>query len=322
MSRQPATYYRYRAFNTTTLDSLCHDTLYFAHPGTFNDPLDCRPSVNCDSERVELRELVAWLVEKRVSAEIRASLRTARVKEGEKMIDYATKRAKAEVVRNLEDIAYHSTNPEHEGGQESVENWLLTLEIEKELLRYYERGVCCFSTSYASPLLWSHYGDQHQGVCIGYGLDRTPTPQLEKVVYSGERIVKTSTLTRAFIRNDRAACEELDANVLLRKAPGWSYEREWRLIGSQGVQDSPLLLKEITFGLRCSSSVKHAIVQALNGRKNAVKFFEIDTISERRALRKSLDTGELAAYLPRTATSIEEHGMPDCESDETSELSK
>jgi hypothetical protein len=33
-------------------------------------------------------------------------------------------------------------------------------------------GVLCFSRSWRNPVLWSHYGDKHRGICLGFPLDR------------------------------------------------------------------------------------------------------------------------------------------------------
>src|SRR5690606_10306833 len=96
-------------------------------------------------------------------------------------------------------IDYYATDPEYQTGVEEAKTWLLTHGIEEELLRDYERGVCCFSASFSSPLLWSHYSDQHRGLCIGYDLDRLPKPAPQQVIYGGSRIIKTSTVIRAFV---------------------------------------------------------------------------------------------------------------------------
>ena len=247
-------------------------------------------------------------------AEVLNNLKQARMKD-EDANHYATSHAHSEALRELDYISYHATNPDYEGEEAEAESWLLVVEVERELLKYYERGVCCFSKAYLNPLLWSHYGDQHQGICIGYGLERNPIPQLDKVVYGGERSIKTSSLIHAFIDNNEQAKAELDRDVLLRKAKGWEYEDEWRLIGKQGVQDSPLLLKEVIFGLRCTSSIIHTVVNALAGRENDTQFFEMYTVRGSYALhRRSLDIAELGVYLPRTAKSgIEIFGPVDIE---------
>lgn len=304
--RKPATFYRYRGFSTNTLDSLCHDRLYFAHPGTFNDPLDCSPTLERDSPLEELRDLLSVLVRRRVRSEVLASLSQARVK-GEGATAHAEKRATLEARDELANIAYHATDPEYTASETEAEGGLLTTQIESELRRHYERGVCCFSTTYASPLLWSHYGDQHRGLCVGYGLDRRPKPEMHEVVYGGGRSVRTSLLIQALVHEELGAKKELDRDVLLRKARGWNYEKEHRLLGVQGDQESPLLLKEVTFGLRCPMSVVYTVVKALAGRDAELRYFQIYEVRGRFVLRRrEVDLAELGAYMPNTAQSGEE----------------
>lgn len=303
MAKAPKTFYKYRAFNTTTLDSICLDTVYFANPSSFNDPLDCVPTLACDSSIEELRKLLGFLIRRRIKSEILNNLKQARVKT-QSASEHAHKKALLQAKQELQNIAYNATNPDYEAGINGVESWLLVQEIQCELDQHYERGVCSFSTTYSSPLLWSHYGEQHQGLCLGYGIKREPVPKLNKIIYGGNRSIKTSTLSRAFIDEEEIAKAELDRDVLLRKARGWNYEHEWRLIGTQGVQDSPLLLKNVTFGIRCSSSIKHSIINALAGRDTKVKFFEMYVVHGRFTLRRRpLDTAELGVSLPRTARS-------------------
>lgn len=308
MGRQPSTFYRYRAFNTDTLDSLCYDTMHFANPGMFNDPLDCSPTLNCDSGLGDLRDLYSKLFRRRVINEVHESLKKAGVR-GERASTHAHRQAQSMADNELANIAYNATNPEHTGTKDEIEAWLLTHAIEGELRRHYERGVCCFSESYSSPVLWSHYGDQHRGLCVGYGTDRTPKPQPQKVDYGKNSRIMTSALVRTFIHDDSEARNELDRNVLLRKAGDWRYEREWRLIGPQGLQASPFLLKEVTFGLRCSTSVKHSVVKALSGREKTVKFYEICAVPGQYVLRR--EQVNLDDLLPRVAVSVDEMFLPD-----------
>ena len=308
MSQHPTTFYKYREFNTFTLNSLCHDTLYFAQPGQFNDPLDCSFSLDCDSNLGELRDLFSILFRRRRSSEMNEALKNAGF-QGDKVNAHVDRRAQLLVQNELANLSYDATNPEHSCTKDEAEAWLLTHAIEEELRRHYERGVCCFSKSYSSPVLWSHYGDQHRGLCIGYGIDRIPKPQLQKVNYVKSREVTTSALVRTFIHDDCEARNELDRDVLLRKAGEWRYEHEWRLIGPQGLQSSPLLLKDVTFGLRCSTSVKHSVVKALSGREKAVKFYEIDAVPGLYVLRRK--QVDLDNFLPHMAVSVDEILLPD-----------
>lgn len=281
---------------------LCCDTVYFANPGSFNDPLDCSPTVECDSGLEELRGLLTHLIQMRVNAEVLSYLKKAQISGGNAN-ELARKNAHREAARSLEYIADYASNPDYEDNVVDAESWLLAQEIEHEIGRHYEKGVCCFSTSYSSPLLWSHYGDQHNGVCVGYSTERIPAPHLQKVVYGGGRAIKSSALAKAFLFGDKQSKLELDKDVLLRKAIGWRYESEWRLIGVQGVQDSPLLLKDVTFGLRCSSSVKHAVVRSLSGRDSNVIFYQIYAVRGSYSLRRRKILSDEFNDLPYTAIS-------------------
>lgn len=119
--------------------------------------------------------------------------------------------------------------------------------------------------------------------------------------------MRTSVLIRALVDEESSAKKELDRDVLLRKARGWNYEKEYRLLGGQGDQDSPLLLKEVTFGLRCPMSVVHTVTKALAGRSVNMRYFQMYEVQGRFVLRRSeVDLQELGMYLPKTAQSGEE----------------
>lgn len=53
----PARLYKYRAFNLNTLRMLTEAEIYYASPRSFNDPLDCNPSIKADIELKLLDEL-------------------------------------------------------------------------------------------------------------------------------------------------------------------------------------------------------------------------------------------------------------------------
>lgn len=80
-----------------------------------------------------------------------------------------------------------------------------------------------------------------------------------------------------------------------------------RLIGPRGLQDSPLELEEVIFGMRCKSPVIYAVAKALENRGRPVKFFEMREVMGTFKLEKMpLDLDELSASLPRRALSIHE----------------
>lgn len=89
--------------------------------------------------------------------------------------------------------------------------------------------VCCFSRKNNSILMWSHYSDNHEGICLcfksfKYGNrenDDYKSPFLE-VTYEDE----VSTQVNLFDENINARINQ----YLLNKFSDWSYEKEYRII--------------------------------------------------------------------------------------------
>jgi hypothetical protein len=114
----------------------------------------------------------------------------------------------------------------------------LALDIEQELLRRYGSGIVSLAVRATCPLMWSHYADQHNGICIGYSIPDDATTNVHKVNYGGSRLVYASSVA-AMLRGDKDARKRVDDACLTRKARNWRYEGEWRMIGVRGLLTSP-----------------------------------------------------------------------------------
>ena len=277
----PNRLYKYREFDSRMLKIVVNDQVYFADPSTFNDPLDTRPSVESDVENGELERILRALLEQRGHLQ------------ADQLID---------------DIEYNASDPEYES--ESLKASLLVQAIEKELLQRYDKGIVSFSERSDCPLMWSHYGDQHHGICIGYSVPSNTAGSIQKVKYNGSRRVQASKIAAMVDGNDGAR-GEVDEAVLLQKAESWEYEQEWRLIGSRGLKDSPLELEEIIFGMRCDPVAKYIVMKVLEGRDRLVKFFEMREIPGTFRLQKcKFNDDQIFEYFPRRSLSIFEMFEP------------
>ena len=263
--------YKYRALTARTLDMVVEDRLHFADPSTFNDPLDTCPSVQADVENGELKRILGTLIERSTAAEMRAGAKAMKLAEP-RTRDWIDKHSLRQAERRIAEIEYGATDPDYE--YETALQSQLRYCIELELLRGYEKGIVSFAERDDCPLMWSHYGDQHRGVCLGYSVPEKSTADLQEVAYGGGRLVKASDVG-AMLDGDDEARSRVDADVLLRKANSWSYEREWRLIGRGGTEGSPLELEEVIFGMKCKESVKFTVMKALQNRSRLVKWYEM-----------------------------------------------
>lgn len=301
----PARLYKYRSFDARSIELLVDDKVYYANPADFNDPLDSSPSVDPDLELDGLGEVLERLATDRVSAELRNAAASLKYR-GPKTRDHIVRHTQREVEKLLREVAYQATNPEYEEDESGkAEAFLLAQYIEAELLRQYDKGVLSLGARWDCPLMWSHYGDQHRGIAIGYSVPPGASSAVHEVRYGGSRRVKASDV-RLMLNGNEDARTRVDRDVLLRNAKDWSYEEEWRLLGTRGAADSPLELEEVVFGVRCVPAVRHAVVKALEGRPGNVRFFQMRQVTgEFGFQRYELDFDEPQGR-PRRSLSIGE----------------
>jgi Protein of unknown function (DUF2971) len=124
-------------------------------------------------------------------------------------------------------------------------------------LRLYRRevslrfGMVCFSLSWQNPLLWSHYGDRHRGMALGFDLNPA---KCRKVRY-----VKTRPQLRTV---DLAVANKL----LFTKYIDWKYEQEVRMFTNLSDIDPDTKLYFADFGEDCA--LREVIVGPLGGVTN------------------------------------------------------
>lgn len=291
--RLPTRLYKYRDLTARNLYMIVGDQLHFADPSTFNDPLDTRPSLDNDVGVGELGKILWMLTEQRNAAKMRAETDAMKLK-APQMTNLIEERSRSQADEQMAMIKYYATDPEFD----TVSS--LRYRIEWELLQRYERGIVSFAERDDCPLMWSHYGDQHRGICLGYSVPEKSTVDVQGVAYGGTRLVKASDVG-AMLNGDDEARARVDAGVLLRKAGSWSYEREWRLIGRRGTQGSALELEEIIFGMKCKESAKYTVMKALEDRSRSVEFYQMREERGTFNLRKDkLDyEGELFVHFPQ-----------------------
>ncbi|WP_234191996.1 DUF2971 domain-containing protein [Pseudacidovorax sp. NFM-22] len=302
VAKHPARLYKYRAVTTLTIESVVNDVIFFADPRSFNDPLDTKPVVDSDLNTHELKELLSKLVISRSAGAMKAAALSIGYR-GPRTLEHIGQRGLSQVKRLLEKIAYHATDPEYGGMEEDAHRRLLARAIQDELLAQYDRGIFSMAERSDCPLMWSHYGDEHRGVCLGFSVPDSVAARLHRVEYGGSRLVAASRVAEMASGDDRAR-RDVDAAVLARKARDWRYEREWRLVGDKGLADSPLELEDVTFGMRAAPSVRHAIVKALEGREKNIQFFEMcEQPASFKLKRRVFNGGEISVGYPRRALS-------------------
>jgi hypothetical protein len=131
-------------------------------------------------------------------------------------------------------------------------------------------GMLCFTRRWRNPVLWSHYADQHRGMCLGFDV---PRESLRPVAYVTKRLPLRLPLTPA-------TTEEL----LFTKYRDWQYEEEWRgwfrleecdpITGFYFCKlDDKIRLREVIVGPLCDT-LKPRIEVALTGYRRDVRILK------------------------------------------------
>ncbi|WP_175497899.1 DUF2971 domain-containing protein [Dokdonella immobilis] len=146
--------------------------------------------------------------------------------------------------------------------------------LERLLRNAHERflrqlGVCSFSADPRVSRLWSHYSNDHSGICIQFDPSRDPRCfVLHRMTYSKE--------PKRVIESLDQLDHDTNLRLLMEKEEQWKDEREWRAveIGNANIQRGfrPDALTGIILGLRCRDAAILDILAKILGMRQSKKF--------------------------------------------------
>jgi len=188
--------FHYCRFDVTYFeDLLANDRIYMSDTANFNDPWDCRPCF--DSSRIGDPDYADRLVERFYQS---ARRQTPHIPE-------AFHRARAAELRASEDALRAAIDK--------------MSDMELEIVKRYR--VFCLTTKPTNILMWSHYAENHKGVCIEFSCDNFVFSGAYKVEYADRYPIYDFT-------------DDTDDRILLpliSKSQSWAYEDEYRLIAQE-----------------------------------------------------------------------------------------
>jgi hypothetical protein len=192
----PPVLYRYRSFagrGAAELErTIVHRELYCSAPLKFNDPFDCRPVFELQGTKAEVAAYCERVVRKYMPHLNREQLRSE--------------------VRDI--LADPLRNPLSSQAASSLQS-LHTNRVTEAV------GVLCLSVVPDNILLWAHYADAHQGVCLIFDATSNFFEPAQEVQYPS---------LRPRINPLRDSDDSMLTSALLTKSSDWAYEEEWRLI--------------------------------------------------------------------------------------------
>lgn len=153
-------------------------------------------------------------------------------------------------------------------------------------------GLLCFSRGWRNPVQWSHYADQHRGVCLGFDV---PDRLLTAISYVRKRPLPDLSV----LSGNGSAARAAMLKILTTKFSRWRYEDEVRLFVRLEVPDpcglyfkpfdADLRLREVIVGAASTQSrrdISDAIgahVSDVTVRKARLAFRTFRVVEQRRA---------------------------------------
>ncbi|ELP5903171.1 DUF2971 domain-containing protein [Vibrio vulnificus] len=245
----PSILYKYRSFEKYTILGLINNSYWLPKPYNLNDPFDVqiKPIHQAISQTEFVSELEAFLVTQRN-------------------------------INNV-DFQYQNVDSLYENGQPSkilrdnVKSFSRSVEqIANEI------GVFSLSEINTNSTMWSHYGDEHRGICIGYrSSDLLPLSgassqtRIAPVTYKPqEELLRNAYLlyVHSNMGADIQMLVDYVLNLFAQKSDDWQYEKEWRLLvpnmGGKVIECEESIIQTITFGLRTTVETKKTVKELLH----------------------------------------------------------
>jgi hypothetical protein len=133
------------------------------------------------------------------------------------------------------------------------------VSLESELMQFRqgieELGILSLANSNNNLLMWSHYAEDHKGMCLEFerkdGEVLASSDSTQPIFYTDNH----PTLSPKSLLNKAAALTS-KKRILYAKSKHWEYEREWRHIVENGnlLHPWPAPLKAVYFGCKVEAS--------------------------------------------------------------------
>lgn len=190
---------KYKFQSLEHLDALSHDQIYMSNPAGFNDPFDLRIEISDETARGPFDN-----VEKLREA-FRILLHTS-----------------ADIANHwfYDDELLDALRAWAEG---NLPSHYLTSSVSDRLRRF---GVACFAPEWNMPLMWSHYGDSHRGLCVEYLV----RPLSLCGAFFQLPVTYSSNLPSICLSEALFSPHMVLPRLLASKHVDWAYEKEWRLV--------------------------------------------------------------------------------------------
>jgi hypothetical protein len=206
----PKSFFKYRQLNERTIDNIQNNYIWLAEINSLNDPFEC--SIQFDNNeclRKYYSSIDFYNFFKKLTGQSLTNQDIKRLKHSqEPFLEYKK-------ICNNKKIPFN-LSPEEQLNKVQ-KRWAEIVDETNRNLR-----ICSFSLTKNSLLLWSHYSNEHKGICIEYDLidDESIRAFMQPVIYSDK-------VHQIDLFEEYTLMQMIGSSLI--KSTDWEYEQEWRL---------------------------------------------------------------------------------------------
>lgn len=278
-------FYKYFTINQNLFNSLINNELFFANPRNFNDPFDSFPRYKLCPDIQKLENFYLF-----IQSNINEKMDVIRnLKDFEKKkLDFENLLEVFLKVLNKFDESYFNEIGNYEYKLIEIYTFYNNIEYFKEACKINnielqskmyadftflyidinKYGVACGSTIQTCPVMWSHYGNNHSGICLKF--DFYDDKEKQNICLSKEdklEIVEVeyTDLPLDIFNYNREELKNLIFTIFKTKCKKWAYENEVRLVNNaQGLlKINNKCIKQIIFGCKTTAKDRYSILKLL-----------------------------------------------------------
>jgi hypothetical protein len=242
--------YHYEKLNADYLSTTLRDQkIHCSNPANLNDPWDCRPWLDSRSlqDPEVLQKVVAWF-HRPAKQPLRPDLK---------------QRWEARLRNDPKEQAKFM-----DGQSKAIQRMVS------------KRRIYCLTPDPDSTLMWSHYAENHRGICLEFGVDNPLFIRALQVLYREQYPL--------WIPHEFEAQQERTVEMILTKAEDWGYEKEFRLISVPNAPVSNTLRVQDDYFSLPSGALKSVIAgcQADYDAVKAIVKTHVPDLPVKRAVRE------------------------------------
>lgn len=245
----PDSFFKYRSLTERTIETIEEGYLWLSEISALNDPFEC--SIQFDNDAC-LREYYASDVFRNTFS--KTSGEQISDQEINRLITSAKPFEEYILICRERNIPFNQT-PEEQLSKVQA-RWIEIVDETNQNLR-----ICSYSLIVDSLLLWSHYAEDHKGICMEYDFHEVDWVRtfIQPVNYQ-------DTIHKIGVFEEYTTMQMIGASLI--KSSDWRYEQEWRVTSFRQESEFPDKVnipdpKAIYLGTRFSSNEEDLIDQLL-----------------------------------------------------------